>query len=284
VIVVRSINELRDVRAEWQDQGYRVGLVPTMGYFHDGHLSLMEQSVVRADKTVVSLFVNPAQFGPGEDLDVYPRDFDGDCSKAREAGVDLLFCPEATDIYRPGHKTEVSVRTLTEGLCGSNRPGHFTGVATVVTKLFNLVRPNQAFFGEKDFQQLRVIQQLAIDLNLDTDVVGLPIVREPDGLAMSSRNAYLTAAERGEATVLYRSLRLIRERVLSRAAGMASKELLEAGLELISSSPMCSVDYLSIVDEPGLEPQSKVEGRCRVLGALRVNERIRLIDNMALYR
>jgi pantoate--beta-alanine ligase len=255
-----------------------------MGYFHDGHMSLMHHSVARADKTVVSLFVNPTQFGPGEDLNVYPRDFDGDCSKAKKAGVDLLFCPEAEDIYRPGHKTEVTVQKLTEGLCGGNRPGHFSGVATVVTKLFNLVRPNQAFFGEKDFQQLRVIQQLVVDLNLDMDVVGLPIVREQDGLAMSSRNAYLTKAERKEATVLYRSLRSIRERVLSGAVCTASSELLEAGLELISSSPICSIDYLSIVDEDTLEPQPKVAGRCRILGALRVNERIRIIDNMALYR
>ncbi len=284
MIVVRSIEELRDVRADWQGKRYRVGLVPTMGYFHDGHLSLMQHSVARSDRTVVSLFVNPTQFGPGEDLDVYPRDFDGDCSKARNAGADLLFCPEAADIYPAGHKTEVSVRGLTEGLCGSARPGHFTGVATVVTKLFNLVRPNQAFFGDKDFQQLRVIQQLAADLDFDTEVVGLPIVREQDGLAMSSRNAYLTELERDEATVLYRALRLIRERVLSETGCRVSSELLQAGQELIKGSPLCTVDYLSIVDEDTLEPRSKVDGRCRVLGALRVNERIRLIDNMTLYR
>lgn len=284
MIVVHSIEGLREARTDWQRKGYRVGLVPTMGYFHDGHLSLIEHSVAQSDKTVVSLFVNPAQFGPGEDLDVYPRDLEGDCRKAREAGVDLMFCPEAVDIYRPEHKSEVSVRGLTEGLCGSARPGHFTGVATVVTKLFNLVGPAQAFFGEKDFQQLRVIQQLAADLNFDTDVVGMPIVREPDGLAMSSRNAYLTETERAEALVLYRSLRLIRERALSGAGCRVSNDLMDAGLELINGSSLCSVDYLSIVDEDTLEPRSEVTGRCRVLGAIKVNERIRLIDNMALYR
>ena len=201
MIVCRSIAETREIIAGWHRESEVVGLVPTMGYFHDGHLELMRTSVTRTGKTVVSLFVNPTQFGPGEDLEVYPRDFDGDCAKAREVGVDLMFCPEPDDIYRTGHSTEVSVAGLAAGLCGADRPGHFTGVATVVTKLFNIVQPDYAFFGEKDFQQLRIIHQLTRDLDFPISVVGVPIVREDDGLAMSSRNAYLSDKERREALV-----------------------------------------------------------------------------------
>ncbi len=284
MIVVRSIKEARDVIGGWKYDGYGVGLVPTMGYFHDGHLALMKRSVAECEKTVVSLFVNPAQFGPGEDLDVYPRDFKGDSDKARQVGVDLLFCPETMEIYRPGYKTRVSVSELTSGLCGVDRPGHFTGVATVVSKLFNIIQPDKAFFGEKDFQQLRVIRQLAEDLNFNTAVVGVPIVREKDGLAMSSRNAYLDQTERKEALVLFRALCLIKEKALSEQGSKVSSELIDMGLELIGTSSICSIDYLTIVDEHNLEPQPRVTGQCRVVGAIRVNGRIRLIDNMALYR
>ena len=284
MIVVHTIEELKEVLARWRRSGSRIGLVPTMGYFHDGHLALMEQSVAQADKTVVSLFVNPTQFGPGEDLDVYPRDFEGDCLKARQSGVDLLFCPERDEIYRNGHKTDVSVRDLTRTLCGKSRPGHFTGVATVVAKLFNIVRPDKAYFGEKDFQQLRIIRQLAVDLNFDTEIIGIPIVRERDGLAMSSRNAYLTSLERREAIVLYRALSLIRETVLAGGGADNCSELLKAATLLIASSTVCTIDYLSIVDEDSLEPLQELTDRCRVFGAIRVSDRIRLIDNMALYR
>ncbi len=284
MIVARSIKEVRQVVGDWKKKGNSVGLVPTMGYLHAGHRALMDCSVRRTDKTVVSLFVNPAQFGPGEDLAVYPRDFQGDAEKSRQAGVDLLFCPAAEEIYRSDHQTEIAVRNLSSGLCGRDRPGHFGGVATVVTKLFNIVKPDQAFFGEKDFQQLRVIEQLVEDLNLETVIQGVPIVREADGLAMSSRNAYLSEEERIEALALYKSLSLIKELVFSGGGAEKSDVLIQQAAELINSSPVCSIEYLSIVDEQSLEPQPAVVGRCRAVGAIRINERIRLIDNLALYR
>ena len=284
MIIVRSITEVRQTIEAWKLNGHRIGLVPTMGYFHEGHCALMDCSVRRADRTVVSLFVNPTQFGPGEDLAVYPRDPEGDVVKARDCGVDLLFCPDAEEIYHPGHQTEVTVKYLSRGLCGRDRPGHFTGVATVVAKLFNIIRPDHAFFGEKDFQQLRIIEQLVEDLNFNTAIHGVPIAREVDGLALSSRNAYLSEEERREALVLYRALSLIREQVLSKQGIKNSGELIETAAEMITSSPMCTIDYLSIVDEASLQPQPIVEGRCRVLGAMRVNDRIRLIDNIPLYR
>ncbi|MEJ2058828.1 MAG: pantoate--beta-alanine ligase, partial [Desulfofustis sp.] len=241
-------------------KGNRVGLVPTMGYLHDGHRALMDCSVRQADKTVLSLFVNPTQFGPAEDLDVYPRDFEGDSEKARRAGVDLLFCPGTEEIYLPDHQTQITVLQLSAGLCGQDRPGHFAGVATVVAKLLNIVRPDQAYFGEKDFQQLRVIQQLVKDLNFDTVIHGVPIVREQDGLAMSSRNAYLSAEERTEALVLYRALRVLREYSLSGRFDGNSDRLINAAAKMIESSPLCTVEYLTIVDEQSLEPRPVIAG------------------------
>ncbi len=283
MIVEQSLEKTRKTIRGWRKQGESVGLVPTMGYFHDGHLQLMKTSVRRTDKTIVSLFVNPTQFGSGEDLEVYPTDFEGDCEKAGNIDVDLLFCPNSTEVYRLGHKTVVTVVDLTQGLCGVDRPVHFTGVATVVSKLFNMIRPDYAFFGEKDFQQLRVIQQLADDLNFEVSIVGVPIVREADGLAMSSRNAYLSSSERKEALVLYKALTLIRDEALDPNRNNKSAELLQLGKSLIGDSSICTIDYLSIVDELTLQPQPDVKDRCRVLGAIRVNERIRLIDNLPLY-
>jgi pantoate--beta-alanine ligase len=254
-----------------------------MGYFHEGHLELMRTSVGQTDKTVVSLFVNPTQFGPEEDLDVYPRDFEGDCAKAGQVGADLVFCPEPGEIYRPGHQTEVSLTGLASGLCADDRPGHFTGVATVVAKLFNIVLPDYAFFGEKDFQQLQIIRQLAQDLNFTIRVVGVPIVREADGLAMSSRNYYLSETERSEALVLSKALLHIRQKVVEEQETRAH-DLINQGTAFIKKSVSCTIEYLSIVDEQSLEPIPDIKGKCRALGAIRVNQRIRLIDNMALYR
>ena len=284
MIITRSIEEIREVVANWRLEGSDIGLVPTMGFFHDGHLELMRASARRADKTVVSLFVNPTQFGPGEDLDVYPRDFDGDCAKALQAGVDVMFCPGPQEIYQAGHKTEVSVTGLADGLCGVDRPGHFTGVATVVAKLFNIVLPDLAFFGEKDFQQLRIIQQLSQDLDFAISIVGVPVVRQDDGLAMSSRNAYLSESERQEALVLYEALQFIRQRVLDSEDTIDADDLIKMASALIEKSKSCSLEYLSIVDELSLQGLSEVQGRCRALGAIRVNQRIRLIDNIPLYR
>lgn len=284
MILAGSIKETREVVAAWRREGNVIGLVPTMGFFHDGHLELMRTSARKTDKTIVSLFVNPTQFGPGEDLDAYPRDFDGDCAKARQVGVDAMFCPQPQEIYRAGYKTEVSVADLAAGLCGADRPGHFNGVATVVAKLFNIVLPDYAFFGEKDFQQLRIIQQLTQDLDFAIQIVGVPIVREEDGLAMSSRNAYLSESERQEALVLYNALQLIRQRVLGGEGSIDADGLITMATEMIHKSKSCSLDYLSIVGEQSLQGLSEVRGRCRAMGAIRVNQRIRLIDNIPLYR
>ncbi|RZW19985.1 MAG: pantoate--beta-alanine ligase [Desulfobulbaceae bacterium] len=281
--MVTSIAEARVAISRWRGDGCSIGLVPTMGYFHDGHLELMRASVRQTDKTVVSLFVNPTQFGPEEDLEVYPRDLEGDCAKASQVGVDLVFRPQPNEIYRPGHQTEVSLAGLASGLCADDRPGHFTGVATVVAKLFNIVLPDFAFFGEKDFQQLRIIRQLTEDLNFTIGIVGVPIVREADGLAMSSRNYYLSESERSEVLVLYRALHHIRHKVLEEQVAKAD-ELINQGAVMIKKCVFCTLEYLSIVDEKSLQAVSDIEGKCRVLGAIRVNQRIRLIDNMALYR
>ena len=283
MIIATSIAEAREAISLWRGDGCSIGLVPTMGYFHEGHLELMRTSVGQTDKTVVSLFVNPTQFGPEEDLDVYPRDFEGDCAKAGQVGADLVFCPEPSEIYRPGHQTEVSLTGLASGLCADDRPGHFTGVATVVAKLFNIVLPDYAFFGEKDFQQLQIIRQLAQDLNFTIRVVGVPLVREADGLAMSSRNYYLSETERSEALVLSKALLHIRQKVVEEQETRAH-DLINQGTAIIKKSVSCTLEYLSIVDEQSLEPIPDIKGKCRALGAIRVNQRIRLIDNMALYR
>ena len=283
MIVATSIAEARETISRWRGDGCSIGLVPTMGYFHDGHLELMRASVEQTDKTVVSLFVNPTQFGPEEDLEEYPRDLEGDCAKAIQVGVDLVFCPVPNEIYRPGHQTEVSLTGLASGLCADDRPGHFTGVATVVTKLFNIVLPDYAFFGEKDFQQLQIIRQLTQDLNFTIRIVGVSIVREADGLAMSSRNYYLSETERSEALVLSKTLHQIRHNVLAEQERNAN-ELINQGVALIKKSDSCTLEYLSIVDEKSLQAVSEIKGKCRALGAILVNQRIRLIDNMALYR
>src|SRR6476620_10147340 len=189
VEVIRSPGEMQRRSSEWRRAGKRIAFVPTMGYLHAGHVSLLDAARARGDVSVLSIFVNPAQFGPKEDLSRYPRDLDGDLAKAAQAGVDVAFVPEPADMYPAGYQTYVEVRELQHGLCGESRPGHFVGVATVVLKLLNLVQPDVALFGEKDFQQLQVLKRMALDLNLPVEVVGMPLIREPDGLALSSRNA-----------------------------------------------------------------------------------------------
>jgi len=191
--------------------GKTIALIPTMGYLHRGHVSLMEHARPTADIVIVSIFVNPLQFGPQEDLDVYPRDFEGDCQTCEQAGVDIIFSPRMSDIYPAGFQTEVSVAEITRGLCGAHRPGHFNGVTTVVAKLFNLTLPHKAFFGEKDYQQLATIRQMVSDLNFPIEIIGVPIVREADGLAMSSRNTYLSPSQRQAALSLSRGLFRARE-------------------------------------------------------------------------
>ena len=264
---------------QWRSHGLKVVLVPTMGFFHPGHRSLMEYGRTIGERLVVSLFVNPAQFGPQEDLGRYPRDLDRDVRLARDAVVDCLVTPEAGAMYPPGYQTYVEVESLSQGLCGASRPGHFKGVATVVLKLLNQVSPQVAVFGEKDYQQLMVITRMAADLNLDTEIVGRPIVREPDGLAMSSRNTYLNPDERAAALCLYRALLASRELV---ASGTRSREdILAAASQIINAAPGARIDYVALVDPSTLQDVEAIRGEARLLLAVWVNK-TRLIDNTLL--
>ncbi|HUM12429.1 MAG TPA: pantoate--beta-alanine ligase [Myxococcaceae bacterium] len=277
--VLRTPAEL----AEWTEtarrRGRRVGLVPTMGFLHPGHLSLIEASRSRADSTVVSIFVNPTQFGPSEDLARYPRDLEGDLHQCREARVDAVFTPDAGAMYPPGHRTFVEVTHLQDRLCGARRPGHFRGVATVVTQLFALARPHLGVFGEKDWQQLQIIRRLAVDLHLGVEVVGMPIVREPDGLAMSSRNAYLSGPERARALALSRGLRAARDRW---ATGVRGVEGLREAVRGELRAGEVREDYVELVHPGTLEPLERAEqpeARLLVAGFVGTT---RLIDNTAV--
>lgn len=282
MITESQISRTRSIIKDWQKQDYSICLVPTMGYFHEGHICLMKTARQIADKVVVSLFVNPTQFGPDEDLDKYPQDLEGDSRSAAAAGVDLLFCPGASEIYKKGHQATVEVPGLSQGMCAIDRPEHFRGVATVVSKLFNIIEPDTAVFGEKDFQQLVIVRKMAADLNFPVTIIGHEIVREADGLAMSSRNAYLNPEERKRAVVLFMALDMIRKQVAQSAIPLDTKPLLDDAAQLIQSTEGCSVEYLTIVDSATLQSKSKTDSECRVAGAIKINNRIRLIDNMPL--
>ncbi len=277
--IISNPKDMQALAQDWRGLGHKVALVPTMGYFHQGHLSLMEYGKTVADRLVVSLFVNPTQFGPNEDLDRYPRDLERDAALARELGVDVLYTPAAAAMYPAGYQTYVEVERLSQGLCGASRPGHFRGVATVVLKLFNQVQPHVAVFGEKDFQQLAVIKRMAADLDLTVEVVGRPIVREPDGLALSSRNTYLNPEERAAALCLYRALLGARELVLSGAK--TRENILEAVRQIITSTPHTRIDYLALVDPETLREVETINEAARLLLAVWVGK-TRLIDNTLL--
>jgi pantoate--beta-alanine ligase len=271
--------DMQGLARGWRGQSLKIVLVPTMGFFHQGHVSLMEYGRTVGDRLVVSLFVNPAQFGPAEDLGRYPRDLERDARLAREAGVDCLYTPEAASMYPEGYQTYVEVEQLSQGLCGARRPGHFKGVATVVLKLFHQVTPQVAVFGEKDYQQLLVVKRLAADLNVPTEIVGRPIVREPDGLALSSRNSYLNPEERAAALCLYRGIQAARELV---AAGENSREQIVAGVkEIITRTPFTRIDYVALVNPATLQEVETIQGEARLLLAVWVNK-TRLIDNTML--
>jgi pantoate--beta-alanine ligase len=281
---VITVERIADVRArcdEARGAGRTVGLVPTMGYFHAGHLSLMRAARASDDLVVVSLFVNPLQFAPTEDLAAYPRDPAGDSAAAAALGVDVLFSPPVEEMYPPDRPavTTVHVGGLTDGLCGRSRPGHFDGVTTVVTKLFSIIGPCRAYFGRKDAQQLAVVRRMAADLNLPVEVVGCPLVREPDGLAMSSRNAYLGDGERAAATVLSRALRGAADSI---SAGERDAATVRAALtHRITSEPHVRLDYADVVDAAQLTPVDRVEGHVLLAVAAFVG-RARLIDNVGV--
>ncbi len=277
--LISSPEEMRSLAAGWRRQGHTIAFVPTMGYFHQGHLSLMEYGRTAGDRLVVSLFVNPTQFGPSEDLARYPRDLARDKALAEGAGVDVLYHPGAEQMYPPGYQTFVTVEELSQGLCGASRPGHFRGVATVVLKLFHQVQPHVAVFGEKDYQQLAVIRRLVRDLDLEVTVVGRPIVREADGLALSSRNTYLSPEDRQHALCLYRGLSTARD--LAAAGERDGARLVAAAREIITRTPNTRLDYLSLVDPDTLKETDRLRGAARLLAAAWVGH-TRLIDNLLL--
>ena len=259
-------------------RGERVALVPTMGALHRGHLSLLAEARRRAQKLVLSIFVNPMQFGPQEDLAKYPRDLPGDLAQAASVGCDLAFVPEAASMYGPGFQTAIDVREVSQGLCGARRPGHFVGVATVVCKLFNIVRPHVALFGEKDFQQLVVIRRMVTDLNLPVEVVGLPTVREPDGLALSSRNAYLSPSDRQRAAALFAGL--------SAAKALVDKGELHVSVLLAAAKSEIAarvdrIDYLEVRAAEDLRPLDRIDRPAVMLVAAFVDG-TRLIDNLRI--
>lgn len=277
--VINDLQEMQHLALDWRSRSDKIVLVPTMGYFHQGHLSLMAYGRSRGEHLVVSIFVNPTQFGPQEDLDRYPRDFKRDCQLAQDAGVDVIFAPAADQMYPPGYQTFATVEQVTKGLCGASRPTHFRGVATVVLKLLNLVQPQVAVFGEKDYQQLITLQRLAADLNLPVEVVGRPLVREPDGLALSSRNVFLSPEERQAALTLSQALFKARELA---GRGERTRADIFAGLQpLFESAPLLSLDYLALIDCQTLKEIAEIPGQARLAVAARVG-RTRLIDNILL--
>ena len=272
--------QLRTCLAPVRRAGQSIGLVPTMGYFHQGHLALMREAHRQEGVVVVSLFVNPTQFGPQDDLARYPRDPEGDARAAAGVGVDVLFTPSEQEMYGPADSTWVTVTgTLVEGLCGPHRPGHFRGVATVVCKLFGLVQPDRAYFGEKDYQQLQVIRHMTADLKLPIEIVPVPTVREADGLAMSSRNAYLDPQERAAAPILYRALQVARQAV--EHGERMGRGIVARASEIIAQEPRLKLQYLELVDADTLAPLPRLD-RPGVLAVAAYLGTTRLIDNIRL--
>ena len=277
--IITAIDHMQGEATRLLQTGKTIALVPTMGYLHEGHLALMREGRKHGDVLIISIFVNPTQFGPSEDFQTYPRDPDRDASLAESVGVDVVFTPEADAMYDKAYQTYVDLEMLPRYLCGLSRPGHFRGVGTVVTKLFNIVRPHVAIFGEKDYQQLVIIQRMVRDLNFDIRIIGVPIVREPDGLAMSSRNTYLSEDERRSALSLLQSLQQAQRSVAqgTRDAG----QLAVAASELIRSYPYTKIDYVAVCDPETLENVSQVEGPTLMALAVWIGK-TRLIDNMIL--
>lgn len=271
-----TITDLQEALGRVRAAGQSVGLVPTMGALHEGHLSLVRRAHSENDFVVVSVFVNPTQFSPDEDFNQYPRDLDQDIRLAAEAGAHLVFAPEVDEMYPPGYCTWVDVEGLTEGLCGATREGHFRGVSTVVAKLFNLCRPDRAYFGQKDAQQLVVIRRMVRDLNMGVEVVACPTVRESDGLALNSRNAYLNPEERAQAALIYTGLRKAEELV---AGGEYRADRVEATIrEVLLGAPLAEIEYIVVVNVDDLEPLPCLQGDCLVALAVYFGN-TRLIDN-----
>lgn len=278
-LITTSVAETRRALAGYRAAGKRIGLVPTMGALHAGHASLMRAARAENDLVAVSIFVNPSQFGPNEDLTRYPRPFERDVQLCTDEGVGLIFHPDPEAIYPPGYQTWVEVAELQKGLCGASRPGHFRGVATVVLKLFNIVQPDAAYFGQKDAQQARLLMRMVDDLNLPVRMRICPIVREPDGLALSSRNVYLSPEERRRATVLHRALEAVRGNI--EAGERQAAVLVDCARTLIEATVGTRIDYIAIVDWERLQPLQRVGGKVLIALAVHVGA-TRLIDNLLL--
>lgn len=274
--IVETIKEVREQVKAWRKEGLSVGLVPTMGYLHEGHKSLIDRAVAENDRVVVSVFVNPMQFGVGEDLESYPRDMERDAALCEAAGASLVFHPEPSEMYPEDFSSFVDMSTLTGGLCGKTRPIHFRGVCTVVSKLFNIVLPDKAYFGQKDAQQLAVIRHMVNDLSYGIEIVGCPIIREEDGLAKSSRNTYLNEDERKAALILSQSLAEGKKAL--EAGEKDAKKLQSIIIEKIKTEPMAKIDYVEVVDWNTLEPVDTVDGSVLVAMAVYIGK-TRLIDN-----
>ena len=276
MIIVKTIDEIRSMVKAWRKEGLSVGLVPTMGFLHEGHQSLILRAVAENDRVVVSDFVNPTQFALGEDLESYPRDIERDARLCEEAGAAVIFHPQPEEMYAKDASTYVNMERLSEELCGKTRPTHFRGVCTVVSKLFNIVMPDRAYFGQKDAQQLAIIKRMVRDLNFDIEIVGCPIIREEDGLAKSSRNTYLNQEERKAALCLSKAVFLGQEMVVNGETD--TKKIVDKMVERILAEPLARIDYVQAVDAVTMEPVEKVEAEVLVAMAVYIGK-TRLIDN-----
>lgn len=278
--IMNSIEKVRQVIKQWKKEGHSIGFVPTMGYLHEGHQSLIQCAAGENSRVVVSIFVNPIQFGPTEDFSSYPRDLEHDADICEAAGAHLIFHPEPSEMYLPDFCTYIDMDSLTQGLCGRSRPGHFRGVCTVVGKLFNIVSADRAYFGQKDAQQLAVIKRMVRDLNIDIEIIGCPIIRESDGLAKSSRNTYLSSGERNAAAVLNKSLEKGRE--LLGQGERNARSIVSVITDNINTEPLAKIDYVEVVDAQSLEKLDVVENPVLVALAVYIG-RTRLIDNFVFY-
>lgn len=277
--IVNTINEVREAVKAWHKQGLTVGLVPTMGYLHEGHASLIARASKENDRVVVSDFVNPIQFAPNEDLASYPRDIDRDAKVCEENGADIIFHPTPEEMYHKDFSTFVDITGPSEELCGKSRPIHFRGVCTVVSKLFLIVSPDRAYFGQKDAQQLAVIKRMVRDLNFDIEIVGCPIIREADGLAKSSRNTYLSPEERKAAVILHKALEKGKELVLN--GEKSAKAVIDTVTQIINSEPLAKIDYVQVVDFPNIKVVEDINGDILTAVAVYIGK-TRLIDNFII--
>ena len=274
--IITTIENIRSIVNHWKDKGYSIGFVPTMGYLHDGHAALIDQARKDNDKVIVSIFVNPTQFGENEDLNSYPRDINRDKSICEAHKADIIFSPTSDEMYHD-RKAFVNIVELSDTLCGISRPIHFKGVCTVVTKLFNIIQPTNAYFGEKDAQQLAIIRKMVYDLNFPVNIIGVPIVRESDGLAKSSRNTYLSKEERKAATILYKAIQMGKQTIKH---GASADSIINTMTEIINTEPLAKIDYVSVVDANTMQPVHEITSPVLVAMAVYIGS-TRLIDNFS---